>query len=323
MDAKIGDIRNEWKRIRTSSRFHNFMMFLIFVAIAAVFWFILALNDSVTETFQVRLNIQNVPDSVTFITDPPADLHVTLRDKGTNILRSGVVKHPTVNLNFRDYAHEGVFRLSAADMTADLKADLGVSQITAASIDSLRLYYTTQPGKRVPVMVQSDVSASSGNIISGAPVSLTRFVNVYSYRDEVDTVHSVLTQRLVKKDLSQTSEFDVKLKPIQGVKIVPSQVKVRVPVEPLVHKETYVEVDVENLPAGASLLLFPNRVPVSFYVPMSRFNNENVPMHVVVDYNDTHRTRGSRIPVRVRDHAPGLINVELKTDSVEYTLVRH
>lgn len=323
MDAKIGDIRNEWKRIRTSSRFHNFMMFLIFVAIAAVFWFILALNDSVTETFQVRLNIQNVPDSVTFITDPPADLHVTLRDKGTNILRSGVVKHPTVNLNFRDYAHEGVFRLSAADMTAELKADLGVSQITAASIDSLRLYYTTQPGKRVPVMVQSDVSASSGNIISGAPVSLTRFVNVYSYRDEVDTVHSVLTQRLVKKDLSQTSEFDVKLKPIQGVKIVPSQVKVRVPVEPLVHKETYVEVDVENLPAGASLLLFPNRVPVSFYVPMSRFNNENVPMHVVVDYNDTHRTRGSRIPVRVRDHAPGLINVELKTDSVEYTLVRH
>ena len=309
MDAKIGDIRNEWKRIRTSSRFHNFMMFLIFVAIAAVFWFILALNDSVTETFQVRLNIQNVPDSVTFITDPPADLHVTLRDKGTNILRSGVVKHPTVNLNFRDYAHEGVFRLSAADMTAELKADLGVSQITAASIDSLRLYYTTQPGKRVPVMVQSDVSASS--------------VNVYSYRDEVDTVHSVLTQRLVKKDLSQTSEFDVKLKPIQGVKIVPSQVKVRVPVEPLVHKETYVEVDVENLPAGASLLLFPNRVPVSFYVPMSRFNNENVPMHVVVDYNDTHRTRGSRIPVRVRDHAPGLINVELKTDSVEYTLVRH
>ena len=323
MDAKIGDIRNEWKRIRTSSRFHNFMMFLIFVAIAAVFWFILALNDSVTETFQVRLNIQNVPDSVTFITDPPADLHVTLRDKGTNILRSGVVKHPTVNLNFRDYAHEGVFRLSAADMTAELKADLGVSQITAASIDSLRLYYTTQPGKRVPVMGQSDVSASSGNIISGAPVSLTRFVNVYSYRDEVDTVHSVLTQRLVKKDLSQTSEFDVKLKPIQGVKIVPSQVKVRVPVEPLVHKETYVEVDVENLPAGASLLLFPNRVPVSFYVPMSRFNNENVPMHVVVDYNDTHRTRGSRIPVRVRDHAPGLINVELKTDSVEYTLVRH
>lgn len=323
MDAKIGDIRNEWKRIRTSSRFHNFMMFLIFVAIAAVFWFILALNDSVTETFQVRLSIQNVPDSVTFITDPPADLHVTLSDKGTNILRSGVVKHPTVNLNFRDYAHEGVFRLSAADMTAELKADLGVSQITAASIDSLRLYYTTQPGKRVPVMVQSDVTASSGNIISGAPVSLTRFVNVYSYRDEVDTVHRVLTQRLVKKDLSQTSEFDVKLKPIQGVKIVPSQVKVRVPVEPLVHKETYVEVDVENLPAGASLLLFPNRVPVSFYVPMSRFNNENVPMHVVVDYNDTHRTRGSRIPVRVRDHAQGLINVELKTDSVEYTLVRH
>lgn len=323
MGGKIEDIRTEWKRIKTSSRFHNVMMFLIFVAIAAVFWFILALNDSVTETFQVRLNIQNVPDSVTFITDPPADIHVTLRDKGTNILRSGVVKHPTVNLNFRDYARDGIFRLSAADMTAELKADLGVSQITAASVDSLRLYYTTQPGKRVPVVVQSDVSASSGNIISGVPVSLTRFVNVYSYRDETDTVHQVYTQKLVKKELSQTSVFDVRLKPIPGVKIVPSQVKVRVSVEPLVHKESYVEVDVENLPAGASLLLFPNRVPVSFYVPMSRFNNEKIPLHVAVDYNDTRLTSGSKIPVKIRDHGPGLVNVELKTDSVEYTLVRH
>lgn len=298
-------------------------MFLIFVAIAAVFWFILALNDSVTETFQVRLNIQNVPDTVTFITDPPVDIHVTLRDKGTNILRSGVVKHPTVNLNFRDYARDGVFRLTAADMTAELKADLGVSQITAASVDSLRLYYTTQPGKRVPVMVQSDVTASSGNIIQGAPVSLTRFVQIYSYRDEIDTVHRVLTQRLVKKDLSQTSVFDVRLQPIPGVKIVPAQVNVRVPVEPLVHKESYVDVEVENLPPGASLLLFPNKVPVSFYVPMSRFNDESFPLHLMVDYNDTHLTRGSRIPVRISDHSPILINVELKTDSVEYTLVKH
>lgn len=321
---KIDNIRSDWRRFKTSSQFHNALMFLVFVAIATVFWFIIALNDNITETFRVRFNIQGVPDSVTFITDPPADLHVTVRDKGTNILRSGVIKNPTVDVSFRDYARDGVFRLSAADLAAELKSDLGgAATITSASIDSIRLYYTLSPGKRVPVIVQADVSAASGYIIPGAPAPMTRQVRVYSYKDEVDTVHSVRTQLLVRNGLSQTSVFDVKLVPVPHVKIVPSQVQVRVPVEPLVHKEAFVNVEVENLPQGESLLLFPNKVPVSFYVPMSHFNDEYFPMRVVADYNETRVTSGSRISVHVSDHVDNLVNVELKADSVEYTLVKH
>ena len=324
MGKNLEIIRSKWRGFKTSSQFHNALMFLVFVAIAAVFWFIIALNDNVTETFQVRLNIQNVPDTVTFITDPPSDIHVTLRDKGTNILRSGVVKNPEVNINFRNYARDGIFRLSHSDLTAELKADLGgVATISSTSVDSLRLYYTTMPGKRVPVVVKAEVSAESGYLIQGAPVSLSRFVRIYSYRDEVDTISRVVTKLLVKKDLSQTSVFKVAVQNIPNVKIVPSVVEVRVPVEPLVHKEAYVNVDVLNQPKGESLLLFPNRVPVSFYVPMSHFNDETFPMQVVVDFNDIRDSRSSRVPVRVASHAESLINVELKADSVEYTLVKH
>ncbi len=324
MGIRVDNIRSRWRRIKSSSQFHNALMFLIFVAIAAVFWLIIALNDSVTETFRVRFVIQNVPDSVTFITDPPTDLHVTVRDKGTNILRSGVIKHPTVSVNFADYARDGIFRLSQTDLSSELKSDLGgAATITAASLDSLRIYYSTVPGKRVPVVVCDEVSAASGYIIPGSVEPLTRQVKIYSWKDEVDTVHTVRTQLLVRSELSQTSVFDVKLVPIQHVRIVPSQIQVRVPVEPLVHKEAYVNVEVENLPEGESLLLFPNKVPVSFYVPMSHFNDESFPMHVVADFNETHATSGSRISVRVREHADVLVNVELKTDSVEYTLVKH
>lgn len=324
MKVKIEKIRQEWRRVRTSSQFHNALMFLVFVAVAAVFWFIIALNDNIMETFRVRINIQNVPDSVTFINDPPLEVHVTVRDKGTNILRSGIIKNPRVDINFRDYAHDGLFRVSRTDLTNELKNDLGGAvQITASSIDSLRLYYTDSPGKRIPVIIRADVSAASGYIIAGKPELLTRVVSIYSYRDEVDTVSAVYTQKLVKKDLSQTSDFDVRLMPVPHVKIVPSHVMVRVPVEPLVHREAYVPVEVENLPADESLLLFPNRVPVSFYVPMSRFNDETLPMKVVADYDETRRTSGSRISVKIKEHDPALINLVLKADSVDYTLVRH
>ena len=323
MGKKLEKVKTNWRRIKGSPQFHNVLMFLIFVAIAAVFWFIVALNDNVTETYKVRLVIQNVPDSVTFINDPPTEFHVTLRDKGTNILRSGVIKNPTVSINFHEYAHDGILRLTPADLSAQMKADLGgVAQISSATVDSIRCYYTTGPGKRVPVIVRSDVSAASGYIISSAPMAEQKSVLIYSYRDEIDTVHQVYTNKLVKKDLSQTSVFPVKVVNMAGIKIVPNVVDVKVAVEPLVHKEVYVPVDILNLPEGENLLLFPARVPVSFFVPMSRFNDEDPNVHVMVDYNDIKSTQTAMLPVRITASANHLVNVELKADSVEYTLVR-
>lgn len=320
----VRNIKGKWRRIKTSAHFHNALMFLVFVAVAAVFWFVIAINDSVTETFRVQLVLRDVPDSVTFINDPPSEIHVTVRDKGTSILRSGIIKNPKVDFNFRDYARDGVFRVTGSDLIGELKSDLGGSvQISATSVDSIRLYYTESPGKRVPVIVNANLTAASGFIIPGRPEPLTRSVRVFSYGPEADTVVSVHTRTFVRKDLSQTSEFEVKLEPIAHVKIVPSSIMVRVPVEPLVHKEAYVPVEVENLPADESLLLFPNKVPVVFYVPMSHFNDESFPMKVEADYLETKRTRGSKISVRVASHSPALVNVELKVDSVDYTLVKH
>ncbi|MDE7403005.1 MAG: YbbR-like domain-containing protein [Muribaculaceae bacterium] len=317
------ELSTEWKRFRKSPRFHNALMFLVFVAIASIFWFVVALNDNVTETFKVTLQIDDVADTVTFINDPPADLHVTLRDKGTNILRSGVVKHPTLRLNFHDYARKGLFRVTQAELNAELKSDFGgAAQITGSSLDSLRLYYTNQPGRRVPVKVVADLSAASGYLIAGEPVPLTKSVLVYSVGNEIDTVRVVNTKRLLKSGLSKSQKFKVELRDLTNIRVVPNQVEVQVNVEPLVHKEVYANVEILNMPEGSHLLLFPAKVPVSMYVQMSRFNDDNLPLQVAVDYNDLHKSTRSRLPVKVIRHARSLINVELGIDSVEYTVVR-
>lgn len=298
-------------------------MFLVFVVIATIFWFITALNESVSQSYEVQFSIRNIPDSVTFITDPPADFHVSLRDKGTNILRSGVFKNPVIDVNFEDYARNGVFRISASDLNAEIKADIGSNaSISGISIDSLRLYYTDQPGRRVPIVVQSDLTAASGYVISGSPKPVKGSVLAYSIRDEADTLRRVYTKKVVKKDLSQSIVVTVPIIAPANVKLIPSEIEVRINVEPLVRKETYIRVDVDNLPAGEGLLLFPNSVPVSFYVPMSRFNDDSFPIRVYVDYQDTYKTPGSRIPLYLVDSSGSIINPTLSTDSVEYTLVK-
>lgn len=320
---KFRDLLEKWRGVKAQQGFHDFVLFLVFVGIATLFWFVMSLNDSVTETFDVNLQIENVPDSVTFINDPPASFHLTMRDKGTNLLRSGVFSHPKIGINFRDYSSKGEFRVTHSELTNLLKTLFGsTSQITACSLDSLLLYYTTEKGKRVPVVVCADLTAAPGSVISGAPESMERAVLIYSKGDEADTVTRVYTERIVKRNLQETTDVEVRLRPIASTKIVPSSVKVRIPVEPLVKKESMATVKAVNVPAGESLLLFPNRVQITYYVPMSLFSSDLVPVDVVVDYAERGSAKGGRLPVRIGSFAEYVENPVIHADSVEYTLVR-
>lgn len=271
MRGKIDRIKNEWSAFRHSSGFHNALVFVVFVVIAALFWLIMALNDSVQNSFEVRLNITNVPDSVTFIDVPPAKMHVVVRDKGTSLLRNVVLRHPKVNMNFPDMASDGIFRASRNDIVAALKNTFGnTAQISAISVDSLRLAYTNLKGKRVPVVVVADVSASSGNMISAHPKSAPGNVLVYSTRDVLDTVTRVFTQKIIKRNLSETMTVEVPLIKLNGARIIPRNVNVTIEVEPLVSKQSKVDVVVRNVPHDKSLLLFPSKVNVAYYVPIDR-----------------------------------------------------
>lgn len=323
MGKKFRNIVEKWRRMKASKGFHSAIVFLAFVIVSTIFWFILAMNDNVTDTLDVDLKIVNVPDSVTFITDPPKDLHVTLRDKGTNILRSGVINHPAIYINFRDFAADTYFRYTKSDLDAALKAVFGAgAQIGSVSIDSLALRYTTSKGHRAPVVVRADVSASAGNVIAGLPEPLERVVKLYSVSSNVDTVSHVFTEVVVKRNLSETTVVEVPIVPRAGVKYVPSKVKVKIPVEPLVKKDAMVTVRTAGVPAGVSLLLFPAVVPVSYYVPMSRFNDEDIPVDVYVNYHEIDDSPVSRLPLHISSMENYVVSPHLGTVDVEYTIVR-
>ena len=121
MGFRIEEAKEKWRGMRASTGFHNFVLFLAFVAVATLFWLVMSLNDSVTKTFEVALKIENVPDTVTFINEPPEMFHVTLRDKGTNILRSGVLGKPHVGFNFRDFSENGIVHVTKTDINSAVK----------------------------------------------------------------------------------------------------------------------------------------------------------------------------------------------------------
>lgn len=324
LKSRLESANEKWKRLKHTSAFHDLVLFLVFVAISTFFWIILALNDNAQGSYNVKVAINNCPDSVTFISDIPEKLHVTVRDKGTSIWRNHY-RHPTMNINFKEYADAGELRYSKNDIITSLKSIFGPSaQIVSISLDSLYLEYTSNKGKRVPVVVDADVSAASGSIIEGFTKASPSNVLVYGDQKVLDTIHKVRTERLILSDLSENTTVEVHLRKISDARILPSKVNVTVLVEPLVKKKASITITPVNVPHGESLLLFPSKVPVEYYVAMSRLNDDDDPeIELEVDFKAIPPSHNGKLHVRVARYPDRLKNLSLINDSVEFTIVKN
>lgn len=325
MSDKIKDIKQKWAGIRKSSRFHDLVLFLLFVVIATVFWFVMVMNDNVEDTITLKLNIYNKPDSLTYIDLPPAKLSVSVRDKGTLLLRNGMGRSGSFEINFREYAENGVFRMSNSELYLALREKFGSSaQILSVSVDSLRLAYTSLPGKRIPIDISADVSASLGNVISGKVIPSKKYVTVYSAnRHLLDTVTRAFTEKIVMTGISETTSVTAKIHRINGARISPEEITIKIPVEALVNKMFSVPITAVGVPEGSNMLIFPASVEVEGYLPMSKFNQNLGMIRVEANYRDIALSKGSKIPVKLASVPSYFTNVELKTDSVEYTIVKN
>ena len=316
-------LKERWKNLKDTSGFKNSMLFLVFVAVSTLFWLILALNDSAQDHFNVRVNVTNMPDSVTFISDFPDKIHVTVSDKGTSLWRNGYLKSPAINIDFKEYASDGILSYSYSDLVSALKDTFGgTAQITSMSMDSIQLVYTTNPGKRVPVIIDCKVYPASGTTIEGNIKSSPASVYVYGPKIVTDTIHSVDTEIVTLRDINETTTLDAKIKKIKGVRIYPSSVSLTVPIEPLVRKEALVTVDAANVPKGEEMLIFPSRVPVEYYVAMSRLNDdENGNIILEVDYDEINVSKNGKLSVKAKSYPDRLKNLRLQSDSVEYAII--
>lgn len=323
MKVDINQIKEQWQKLRTSARFHNAVIFLGFCVVALVLWLILAMNDSTTASFDVYVDIDDVPKNVTFITTPPSKIRATVRDKGTSLLRSSFMRNLHISVNFNDFARNNHLHFGKSELYASLREVFGgTAQITSVSADSICGEYTSNAGKRVPIEVLIDAEPASGYVIAARPRMSRTSVLVYSNSNVIDTLTRVYTEEIVRRELSETTVLPAKIVPIKGARLVPSSIELTIPVEPLVRKTSYVSIVPAGVPDGMSLLLFPSKVEVSYFVPMSLYNDEAPDIIVSAEYSHASDGHSGKLPIMVAGYPTWCANPKLSTDSVEFTIVR-
>ncbi len=302
-----------------SSRGKDVLLYLLFVAVAFVFWVFLALDSERQRNFEIPFELQDVPDSITLITLPPQELLVSVKAKDSQLLKFMVGSLSPIRFKWSELIDDETVMISHTSLDTRLKDYFGNGvQIVSFRPDSVKVDYTSRPGVRVKLLIQADVRPQFQYIQSGPVTANVDSVTLYSATDLPHSLKTVSTEPIVKSGLRDTARYEVRVKPVAGVRIVPDKVTVTVPVEPLIARKVSVPIEPINLPEGTTLVTFPSQLEVSYLVPMSKYSYE-YPIKAFVDYKDTFLP-GNKIPVSLSALPSIFNNVSKSIDNVEYII---
>ena len=69
-----------------SDKSREFLIFLFFFFIASGFWLLQTLNNDYETEFSIPVRLKGVPNNVVITSEPPSELHIRVKDKGTVLL---------------------------------------------------------------------------------------------------------------------------------------------------------------------------------------------------------------------------------------------
>ncbi len=300
----------------------NALTFLIFLAISAVFWVLMALNDEVQHDYRLKLKLAGFPENMTIISGANPTVSVSVKDKGSALMKFTWNTQPELTVNYDEFSKAGDHNLlmTQAQLNSAVRNIFGSSAtIIAVRPDSLSLHYTTNPGVPVKVRIDADVRPAPSAVAFGRVTLSTDTVMLYSNSKERSRIKTLTTQPIILTGLTDTAHVSAALIVPPGMRAVPSQIKVTIPIEPLVTKTRKVEIAQRNVPAGKRLVTFPSMAEVDYLLPKSLYNSDASPVKAVVDFS-AYRPGGKKLPVTVLPLPNYYRFVSVRPSEVEFVI---
>ena len=305
-------------------RTRELFTFLGFVLLSLVFWFMQGLNEEVESSFQIPVELQNLPEKTTLINDLPTHVEVRIRDKGPVMLGYAIEGLNPLRINFQEYDKGGsAFFLALPQLETILRKSLRpTTTILSVIPDTLKVQYTHNAGKRVKLVVRGKASTTPQCVLSGPMTADIDSVMVYGDYASLKHLKEVYTTEFETKRLSDTLRTTVRIARIPNLRIVPDQVTVTIPVEEITSKLLDIPIVTQSVPAGWSLITFPSSVQLSCMMPFSKFASVSEESFLLgVDFTDlSGRTPPSKLGIKVLKAPDFVRNIVLSQDSVDYIL---
>lgn len=315
-----------WKKIRSfllSEQCKEVLVFLFFVLVSFVFWMLNTLDDTYKTEFRVPLRLKEVPKEVVLTTDFPDNARVTVEDRGTVLLNYmlGRTFYP-ITFDFSDFSQTGNHvRIPKDELVKRISSQLNAStKLIAIQPDTLDFMYAQGEAKKLPVRLQGHLEAGRQYYVSHVFFSPDS-VMAYAPHEILDTLTAAFTNWVAVSNLTDTVKKRIQIRPLRGVKFIPSHAEMTVCADMYSEKTVEVPIVGINFPANKMLRTFPAKVQVTFQVGLKRFKSVSADEFFIgVTYEDVLRNKDGKLPLMVKSFPDYVSHIRIAPASVEYLI---
>lgn len=302
----------------------EFLIFLLFLVISALFWLGMTLNETYEREYMVTMVLDKVPKNAVITKSIDDTVLVTIRDRGflhTAYTYSDKLKK--VKVNFLTYANNKMGKgvVSQVELQKIIYKRLyGSSKVVSVKPDKMDFTFNYGLSKKVPVRLMGSIAPAKSYYLAR-----TRFwpdsVLVYATQAKLDSIKYVMTEEINIENFEDTVIRIVSLNKMDEVKISPSTVKIALYPDILTEGSIEVPITAINMPAGMVLRTFPSKVKVKFIVGVSMFKKIRPEQFLVVaDYKELMRKPSDKCNIYLRTSPHGTAKAQLEIRQVDYLI---
>ncbi len=316
-----------WQHIKavfSTDFMRDLFIFTGALVIATGFWLLQRLNDTFEMEFNVPISLVGIPRGVTLTTPLPESVHVTLRDRGTQLINYMRHHMQPITLEFSLYDNGGATGCGYVPIS-DVQHALNTQILTSTVIqritpDTLEFYYNRGLHRRLPVRLMGSVETTESYYLHGVTFSPDSVV-VYAPALVLDTMTYAFTDEIHVSGIENDFVESIHLRPMRGVKYDPEKIHMTAHVDYYTEKTITIPIVGVNFPADKVLRTFPSQVDVTFRIGAMDYNKVTEKDFVLtVSYEDLINHTGARYPLELKSLPEGVASPRLSPSEFEYLI---
>ncbi len=299
----------------------NLLFFLFFLMLAFIFWLMLFFQkDNVEGTYRIPLKYTNIPEDVVFDNALPAFVEISVADNGVEIFLLDVRKKDSLEIDVKELTAGGTSELQGDQYRQLIRSQLAPStNIRGYYPMSISLATSKLASKELRVVFDGEITTSRANLVADSAMFIPETVMAYGSSESLKQLKTAVTEYTLFKNLKATSQLPIKINPVKGVKFVPAEVEIYIPIAEYTEHTFEIPITASHVPANLDVKFFPSRVKISFSVTLEDYKKiTQEDFEIALDYRDFHENEGGRVELELTKSPPSVNNIRISPSSVEF-----
>lgn len=298
----------------------NLFVFLFFFLLAFIFWMMLFFQKKVESTYKIPLKYVNVPEDEVFNNPLPSFIEVRVSDKGYEIFKYDLKRKDSLEIDIEENKKNKVGIIQGNQFYQIIRSRLANStQILGYYPPSISITTSKLEKKQLNVAFDGEIATSRANLVADSAIFIPEKITAYGTKKALEQISEATTEYTVFNNLKATSQLKIKIKPVEGVKFVPHEVEVYIPIEEYTERTFEVPIKVRNIPSKLDVKFFPSRAKVSFSITLEEYKKISPDdFEIKLNYDNFKANTDGRVELKLSQQPTNILNVRLSPGTVEF-----